>query len=197
MWLSKRPVLVSQKLIINKNKKKMSNVINECREKNGFIPLIKTFVLYGAITNWSVVFPDGSTYDMIEPLSKELQITVIISKSITEFNIKGGVGILLPILSHIMSLKGEVGYRWVSERETQQMVATQLSFSAGRPITGLFEAYPAWIRCVGKGLFIRLWDYEIRLDGDGNATVTKEEVKDMARKIRDLLEKLGIKCPNN
>jgi hypothetical protein len=47
---------------------------------------------------------------------------------------------------------------------------------------------------MGKGLFIRLWDYEIRLDKDGNATVTEEEVRGMARKIRDLLERLGIKC---
>jgi hypothetical protein len=60
-----------------------------------------------------------------------------------------------------------------------------------------FKAYPSWIKCIGKGLFIRLWDYEIRLDRDENATVTKEEVRGMARKIRDLLEKLGIKCPSD
>ena len=47
---------------------------------------------------------------------------------------------------------------------------------------------------MGNGLFIRLWDYEIRLDKDGNATVTEEEVRSMVRKIKDLLEKLGIKC---
>jgi hypothetical protein len=47
---------------------------------------------------------------------------------------------------------------------------------------------------MGKGLFIRLWDYEIRLDKDRNATVTEEKVRSMARKIKDLLERLGIKC---
>jgi hypothetical protein len=59
------------------------------------------------------------------------------------------------------------------------------------------EAYSSWIKCMGKGLFIRLWDYEIRLDKDGNATVTEEEVRGMARKIRSLLKKLGIKCPQH
>jgi hypothetical protein len=59
-----------------------------------------------------------------------------------------------------------------------------------------FEAYSSWIRCIGKGLFIRLFDYEIKLDMDGNATVTEDEVKNMARKIRELLEKLS-KCKGN
>jgi hypothetical protein len=35
---------------------------------------------------------------------------------------------------------------------------------------------------MGKGIFIRLWDYEIRLDKDRNATVTEEKVRSMARK---------------
>ena len=56
------------------------------------------------------------------------------------------------------------------------------------PVSRFFEAYPAWIKCVGRCIFIRLWDYEIRLDRDGNATVTEEEVRDMAGKIKDLLE---------
>jgi len=197
-WLSKRPVLVSQKLIIDE---KRNDVINECRKKNGFIPLAKTFVLYGTITNWSIIFPDGSTYDMIEPLSKELQIIITTSKLVTEFNIEGGAGIQSPAILHKIPipLKGEARaeYRRVSEREAQQMVAAQLSLSAGRPITGLFEAYSSWIKCIGEGLFIRLWDYEIRLNKDGNATVTEEEVRGMAGRIKSLLEKLGIKCSND
>jgi len=186
-WLSKRPVLVSSKIIINADKVD-EGAVNNCKRRNGFIPLAKTFVLNGAVVSWLIRLPDGSTYNMIEPLSRELQISMRASRLATELELRGGIFIpKIPI-------QAGGGYRRIAEKEEQEITVSQ---QPSGPVSGFFEAYPAWIRCVGRGLFIRLWDYEIRLNKDGNATVTEEEVRGMAGKIRDLLEKLGIKCPNN
>ena len=185
-WLSKRPVLVSPKIIINADKVD-EGAVNDCKRRNGFIPLAKTFVLNGAVVSWLIRLPDGSTYNMIEPLSRELQISIRASRLATELGLMGGI--FIPIKIPI-----QVGgkYRRETVREEQEITVSQ---QPSGPLSGFFEAYPAWIKCVGRGLFIRLWDYEIRLDRDGSATVTEEEVMGMAGKIRDLLEKLGIKCP--
>jgi hypothetical protein len=187
-WLSKRPVLVSPKIIINADKVDVG-AVSDCKRRNGFIPLVKTFVLNGAVVSWLIRLPDGSTYNMIEPLGRELQISMRASRLATELGLMGGIFIPIKIPIRV---GGE--YRRETVREEQEITVSQ---QPSGPVSGFFEAYPAWIKCVGKGLFIRLWDYEIRLDKDGNVTVTEEEVRGMAGKIKDSLEKLGIKCPNN
>jgi hypothetical protein len=184
-WLSKRPVLVSPKIIINADKVDVG-AVSDCKRRNGFIPLVKTFVLNGAVVSWLIRLPDGSTYNMIEPLGRELQISMRASRLATELGLMGGIFIPIKIPIRV---GGE--YRRETVREEQEITVSQ---QPSGPLSGFFEAYPAWIKCVGRGLFIRLWDYEIRLDRDGSATVTEEEVMGMAGKIRDLLEKLGIKC---
>jgi len=187
-WLSKRPVLVSPKIIINADKVN-EGAVNDCKRRNGFIPLAKTFVLNGAVVSWLIRLPDGSTYNMIEPLSRELQISIRASRLATELGLMGGIFIPIKIPIRV---GGE--HRREAVREEREITVSQ---QPSGPISGFFEAYPAWIKCVGRGLFVRLWDYEIRLDKDGNATVTEEEVRDMAGKIKDSLEKLGIKCPSD
>jgi hypothetical protein len=184
-WLSKRPVLVSPKIIINADKVN-EGAVSDCKRRNGFIPLAKIFVLNGAVVSWLIKLPDGSTYNMIEPLSRELQISIKASRLATELGLMGDIFIPIKIPIRV---GGE--YRRETVREEQEITVSQ---QPSGPVSGFFEAYPAWIKCVGRGLFIRLWDYEIRLDRDGNATATEEEVRGMAGKIRNLLEKLGIKC---
>jgi len=191
-WLSKRPVLVSPKIIINADKVN-EGAVSDCERRNGFIPLAKTFVLNGAVVSWLIRLPDGSTYNMIEPLGRELQISMRASRLATELELMGNV--YIPIIPKILTLARAGGkYRRVAEKKEQEITVSQ---QPSGPVSGFFEAHSAWIRRVGRGLFIRLWDYEIRLDNDRNATVTEEEVRGMARKIRDLLEKLGIKCPSD
>jgi hypothetical protein len=184
-WLSKRPVLVSPKIIINADKVN-EGAVSDCKRRNGFIPLAKIFVLNGAVVSWLIKLPDGSTYNMIEPLSRELQISIKASRLATELGLMGDIFIPIKIPIRV---GGE--YRRETVREEREITVSQ---QPSGPVSGFFEAYSAWIKCVGRGLFIRLWDYEIRLDRDGNATVTEEEVRGMAGKIRNLLEKLGIKC---
>jgi len=54
-----------------------------------------------------------------------------------------------------------------------------------RTPTGLmsfFEAYPAWIRCVGRGMFIRLWDNVIEeKDVEAVASLVDKVAKDVLR----------------
>jgi hypothetical protein len=186
-WLSKRPVLVSPKIIINADKVDVG-AVSDCERRNGFIPLVKTFVLNGAVVSWLIRLPDCSTYDMIEPLSRELQISIRASRLATELELRGGIFIpKIPI-------QAGGGYRRIAEKEEREITVSQ---QPSGPVSGFFEAYPAWIRCVGRGLFIRLWDYEIRLEKDGNATVTEEEVRGMAGKIINLLKRLDSKCPSD
>jgi len=188
-WLSKRPVLVSPKIIINADKVN-EGAVSDCKRRNGFIPLAKTFVLNGTVVSWLIKLPDGSTYNMIEPLGRELQISMRASRLATELELMGNV--YIPIILKIPTLaRVGVKYKRVAEKKEQEITVSQQPLG---PISGFFEAYSAWIKCVGRGLLIRLWDYEIRLDRDGNATVTEEEIRGMAGKIRNLLEKLGIKC---
>ena len=172
-WLSKRPVLVSPKIIINADKVN-EGAVSDCKRRNGFIPLVKTFVLNGAVVSWLIRLPDGSTYNMIEPLGRELQISMRASRLATELGLMGGIFIPIKI-----PIRVGVEHRREAVREEREITVSQ---QPSGPISGFFEAYPAWIKCVGRGLFVRLWDYEIRLDKDGNATVTEEKVRSMARK---------------
>lgn len=45
-----------------------------------------------------------------------------------------------------------------------------------------FEAYPAWIRCVGRGMFVRLWDNVIEeKDVEAVASLVDKVAKDVLR----------------
>ena len=123
---------------------------------------------------WRILLSNGQVVDLFEILNTVTKTTTV--KSVT----KGGkVEFGIPVIS------GTIG------REKAEQIITE---TAPSRVPIYFEAYSSWIKCMGKGLFIRLWDYEIRLDKDRNATVTEEKVRSMARKIKDLLERLGIKC---
>jgi len=114
---------------------------------------------------------------MLEVLNRVTKVTTV------ESTIRGG-----EVKANFFAVSGTYG----GEKERQVITET---IPSKVPI--YFEAYSSWIKCIGKGLFIRLWDYEIKLDKDGNATVTEEEVRGMAGRIKSLLEKLGIKCSND
>jgi len=173
VYPSHRPVLYSQNYVMDV--KKVDDVKEKVKEcNNGLILLAKALVISGVLNPWRILLSNGQVVDLFEILNTVTKTTTV--KSVT----KGGkVEFGIPVIS------GAYG------REKAEQVITETTPSR---VPIYFEAYSSWIKCVGRGLFIRLWDYEIRLDRDENATVTKEEVRDMARKIRNLLEKLGIKC---
>jgi hypothetical protein len=173
VYPSHRPVLYSQNYV--RDIKKVDDVKEKVKEcNNGLIPLAKALVISGVLNPWRILLSNGQVVDLFEILNTVTKTTTV--ESVT----KGGkVEFGIPVIS------GTIG------REKAEQVITE---TAPSRVPIYFEAYSSWIKCMGKGLFIRLWDYEIRLDNDRNATVTEEEVRGMAGKIRDLLEKLGIKC---
>jgi hypothetical protein len=173
VYPSHRPVLYSQNYV--RDVKKVDDIKEKIKEcNNELIPLAKTLVVTGVLNPWRILLSNGQVVDLFEILNTVTKITTV--ESVT----KGGkVEFGIPVIS------GTIG------REKAEQIITETTPSR---VPIYFEAYSSWIKCMGKGLFIRLWDYEIRLDKDGNATVTEEEVRGMARKIKDLLERLGIKC---
>ena len=174
VYPSHRPVLYSQNYV--RDVKKVDDVKEKVKEcNNGLIPLAKTLVITGVLNPWRILLSNGQVVDLFEILNTVTKTTTV--ESVT----KGGkVEFGIPVIS------GTIG------REKAEQIITETTPSR---VPIYFEAYSSWIKCIGRGLFIRLWDYEIRIDKDGNATVTEEEVRSMARKIKDSLEKLGIKCP--
>jgi len=177
VYPSQRPVLYSQDHVKDvKNMGDVKRIRGKCCGGE-LIPLAKTIVVIGVPNPWHISFPNGQVVDMLDVLNRVTKVTTV------ESTIRGG-----EVKAHFFATSGTYG----GEKERQKITET---IPSKVPI--YFEAYSSWIKCIGKGLFIRLWDYEIRLDRDENATVTKEEVRGMARKIRDLLEKIGIKCPSD
>jgi hypothetical protein len=177
VYPSQRPVLYPQDHVKDvKNIGDVKEKIKECN--NGLIPLAKTIVVIGVPNPWYILLPNGQVVDMLEVLNRVTKITTV------ESTIRGG-----EIKAHFFAGFFAIGGTYGGEKVRQIITET---IPSKVPI--YFEAYSSWIKCVGRGLFIRLWDYEIRLDRDRNATVTEEEVSNMAGKIRNLLEKLGIKC---
>jgi hypothetical protein len=173
VYPSHRPVLYSQDHVKDvKNVGDVKGIRGKCSGE--LIPLAKTIVVAGVLNPWRILLPNGQVVDMFEVLNRVTKVTTV--ESVTR---GGKVEFGIPVIS------GTIG------REKAEQIITETTPSR---VPIYFETYSSWIKCMGKGLFIRLWDYEIRLDKDGNATVTEEEVRGMARKIRDLLEKLGIKC---
>jgi hypothetical protein len=175
VYPSHRPVLYSQNYV--RDVKKVDDVKEKVKEcNNGLIPLAKTLVITGVLNPWRILLSNGQVVDLFEILNTVTKITTV--ESVT----KGGKIEVAAIIS------GAYG------REKAEQVITE---TAPSRVPIYFEAYSSWIKCISEGLFIRLWDYEIKLDKDGNATVTEEEVKGMAERIKSLLEKLGIKCSND
>jgi len=184
-WLSKRPVLAPRDILLNDEDK-----IGICMEKGLFMPLAKTMVMNGTIVTWSVKLPDGSTYDLVEPLIRRLQITIGISRLTAQLNAEN----YAPI-THSLQFSEEHG---LTGMEKPQITITQpqpMSF-AGH-LSGFFKAYSAWIRCIGDyGLFIRLWDHEIRLKDEGG-TLSEDDIIKIEASMTGLglfRHLLGISC---
>jgi hypothetical protein len=187
-WLSKRPVLAPRDILLDDEDK-----IGICIRKGLFMPLAKTMVMNGTIVTWSVKLPDGSTYDLVEPLIRQLQITIGTSRLTAQLNAEN----YAPI-TRSLQFSEEHG---LTGMEKPQITITQsqpMSF-AGH-LSGFFKAYSAWIRCIGDyGLFIRLWDHEIRLKDEGG-TLSKDDIIQIEASItggigRGLLRTLlGISC---
>jgi hypothetical protein len=174
VYPSQRPVLYSQDHVKDvKNMGDVKRIRGKCRGSE-LIPLVKTIVVIGVPNPWRISLPNGQVVDMLEILNRATKVTTV------ESTIRGG-----EIKAHFFAVSGTR-----SDEKGRQIIMETIPSKV--PI--YFEAYSSWIKCIGKGIFIRLWDYEIRLDKDGSATVTEEEVRGMARKIKDLLERLGIKC---
>lgn len=177
VYPSNRPVLYPQNYIkyIQKTKDITKEIVSTCDGK--LIPLTRTFVVTGILNPWHLSLPNGQIIDMFEILNRVTKVTVVESTAK-----KGKVELGIPKI--------------VSGTYDRGMENQVIAETIPSKVPVYFETYSSWIRCIGKGLFIRLFDYEIKLDMDGNATVTEEEVKNMARKIRKLLEKLS-KCKGN
>jgi hypothetical protein len=187
---SQRPVLYPQNYVQNIKRSIWSVIfkklkISNCGDK--LIPLAKTVVTIGMPNPWYLHFPISlpngqvvgyQSINILNVINPRRKIITVDSK------VRGG--------KFEFTLGGTAGVSIGGEKEKQVITESAPNKS---PI--YLEAYSSWIKCIGKGLFIRLWDYEIRLEKDGNATVTEEEVRGMARKIRNLLKKLGIKCPQH
>jgi len=174
VYPSQRPVLYSQDHVKDvKNMGDVKRIRGKCRGGE-LIPLAKTIVVIGVPNPWRISLPNGQVVDMLEVLNRATKVTTV------ESTIRGG-----EVKAHFFAVSGTR-----SDEKGRQIITETIPSRV--PI--YFEAYSSWVKCIGRGLFIRLWDYEIRLNKDGNATVTEEEVRGMARKIKDLLERLGIKC---
>jgi hypothetical protein len=179
-WLSKRPILFPPELKVEPSH--VRKAVAECRQKGGFVPLATTYVTLGHVVRIpvfvkvNVMDPTTGTLrsvllpqDLVEPLLKKLEETQVFMRRATEFSI--GAGALY--ISTTLSITTESG-------QLQPILA-----EGNRTPTGLmsfFEAYPAWIRCVGRGMFIRLWDNVIEeKDVEAVASLVDKVAKDVLR----------------
>jgi hypothetical protein len=142
-------------------------------------------VMNGTIVTWSVKLPDGSTYDLVEPLIRQLQITIGTSRLIAQLNAEN----YAPITRSL---------QFSEEHGLTGMEKPQITITVGH-LSGFFKAYSAWIRCIGDyGLFIRLWDHEIRLKDEGGTLSEDDIIKieaSIVTGIGGLFRKLlGISC---
>jgi len=179
-WLSKRPILFPPEL-----KAKPSQVrkaVAECRQKGGFVPLATTYVTLGHVVRIpvfvkvNVMDPTTGTLrsvllpqDLVEPLLKKLEETQVFTRRATEFSI----GARALYISTTLSITTESG-------QLQPILAE--GNRTPRGLMSFFEAYPAWIRCIGRGMFIRLWDNVIEeKDVEAVASLVDKVVKDILR----------------
>jgi len=145
-WYSERPVLVPPDIIVKCGV--LKNTLKTCMDESGFIPLVKTHVVYGFVNPSLIQIPEKGSVNLLELLSKRYQVTTI-TRSKTE----AWVGARAPPVM-------EAGVAYGMEEAMQRL----LSIIPEAPI--YFEAHAAWIRCLGKGMFIRLWDAHINEDSE-------------------------------
>jgi len=104
--------------------------------------------------------------DLVEPLLKKLEKTQTFTRRARGFSIGAGA----PYISTTLGVTTESG-------QSQPILA-----GGDRILMDFFEAYPAWIRCIGRGMFIRLWDNVIEeKDVEAVASLVDKVVKDVLR----------------
>jgi hypothetical protein len=171
--LSKRPILFPPELKVEPSH--VRKAVAECLQIGGFVPLATTYVTLGLVAriplSVSVIDPTRGTlkrvpHDLVEPLLKKLEKTQTFTRRARGFSIGAGA----PYISTTLGVTTESG-------QSQPILA-----GGDRILTGFFEAYPAWIRCVGRGMFIRLWDNVIEeKDVESVASLVDKVVKDVLR----------------
>ena len=172
-WLSKRPILFPPELKVEPSH--VRKAVAECLQIGGFVPLATTYVTLGPVVRipLSVNSIDPTTgiprfipQELFEPLLKKLEKTQTFTRRARGFSIGAGT----PYISTTLGITTESG-------QSQPILA-----GGDRILTGFFEAYPAWIRCVGRGMFIRLWDNVIEeKDVESVASLVDKVVKDVLR----------------
>jgi hypothetical protein len=172
-WLSKRPILFPPELKVEPSH--VRKAVAECLQIGGFVPLATTYVTLGLVAriplSVSVIDPTRGTlkrvpHDLVEPLLKKLEKTQTFTRRARGFSIGAGA----PYISTTLGVTTESG-------QSQPILA-----GGDRILTGFFEAYPAWIRCVGRGMFIRLWDNVIEeKDVEAVASLVDKIVNDVLR----------------
>ncbi len=179
-WLSKRPILFPPELKVELSP--VRKAVAKCQQMGGFVPLATTYVTLGhvarilVLVNTISIDPTTATLrsvpvlqDLVEPLLKKLEETQVFTRKATEFNIEVGA----PHISTTLGTTTESG-------QLRPILA-----GGDRTPTGLmsfFEAYPAWIRCVGRGMFVRLWDNVIEeKDVEAVASLVDKVAKDVLR----------------
>jgi len=172
-WLSKRPILFSPELKVEPSH--VRKAVAECLQIGGFVPLATTYVTLGPVVRipLSINSIDPTTgiprfipQELFEPLLKKLEKTQTFTRRARGFSIGAGA----PYISTTLGITTESG-------QSQPILA-----GGDRILTGFFEAYPAWIRCVGRGMFIRLWDNVIEeKDVEAVASLVDKIANDVLR----------------
>jgi hypothetical protein len=177
-WLSKRPILFPPELKVEPSH--VRKAVAKCQQMGGFVPLATTYVTLGPVMRIPISvlvnildpttgIPTSTPVpqeDLVEPLLKKLEETQMFTRRATGFSI--GVG--APYISTTLGI--------TKESEQLQPILVE----GNRRLTGFFEAYSAWIRCVGRGMFVRLWDNVIEeKDVEAVASLVDKVVKDVLR----------------
>jgi hypothetical protein len=158
-WLSKRPILIPPELKVEPFH--VREAVAECLQRGGFVPLATTYVLNGYIERISAD---------LDFLLKKLENTQTFINRATML----GMGIGTPYISTTQETTTKIG-------QSQPILAGGES-RLDKVLTGFFEAYPAWVRCLGKGMFIRLWDNTIEeKDVDAVASLVDKVARDVLR----------------
>ena len=165
-WLSKRPILFPPELKVEPSR--VRKVVAECRQKGGFVPLATTYVTLGHVVRILLIDPTTGIprQDLVEPLLKKLEKTQTFTRRARGFSIGAGA----PHISATFGITTESGQSQPILSEGDEIL---LSF---------FEAYSAWIRCIGRGMFVRLWDNFIEeKDVEAVASLVDKIVNDVLR----------------
>ncbi|MFP3264873.1 MAG: hypothetical protein RXO54_03465 [Acidilobus sp.] len=172
-WLSKRPILFPPELKVEPSH--VRKAVAECLQIGGFVPLATTYVTLGLVAriplSVNVIDPTTSTLrsvpqDLVEPLLKKLEKTQMFTRRAAGFSIGAGAS----YISTTLGVTTESG-------QSQPILA-----GGDRILMDFFEAYPAWIRCIGRGMFIRLWDNVIeKKDVETVASLVDKVAKDVLR----------------